>query len=38
MHLAEQFMYVCHFLKGGCDILRLSGSSCRDLLGFLSVV
>ena len=38
MHVAEQFMYVCHFLKGGGDILRLSGSSCRRPFRFLSVV
>ena len=38
MHVAEQFMYVCHFLKGGGDTLHLSGSLCRDLLDFLSVV
>ena len=24
MHEVEQLMYVCHFLKGGGDILRLS--------------
>ena len=38
IHMTEQFMHVCHFLQGGCDILRLSGSSCPDLLDFLSVV
>ena len=38
MHVVEQLMYVCHFLKVGGDILRLSGSSCCDLLDFLSVV
>ena len=38
MHVAEQFMYVCHFLKCGGDTLRQSGSLCCDLLDFLSVV
>ena len=38
MQIAEQFMYVCQFLKGGCDILRLSESSCRDIFVSLSVV
>ena len=38
MHVAEQFMNVFHFLKGGCDILRPSESSCRDHFDSLSVV
>ena len=33
-----QFTYVCHYLQGGCDILRWYGSLCRDLFDSLAVV